>query len=118
MAGQGRLPVRAVIERWPWSDKLGHFLLIGFLAYLINLSLAEVFPGRLWAVNLCLLGLVVGEELSQIWLAYRAFEMADLAADLLGMTFFVPMAHWQLARRRRKRPPDLCGPTIVDDRVE
>lgn len=120
-AGLGRLPVKAILRHVPWGDKAGHFILIGFLAYLINLSLGAAGDGRLWKANLCLFVLVLGEEISQIWMAYRAFEVADLVADLAGISTFALLARWQMSRRRSSHsqvpdPPQL--PPILPSDVE
>lgn len=104
-AGLGRLPVRMILRHVPYGDKVGHFLLIGVLAYLINRSVGERgSTRRLCLANGLLFGVVVGEECLQRWMRYRAFEWADLMADAAGMLCFGALAHWQMRRGRAPAP--------------
>ena len=104
-ANNGSLPVRFIIERLPGGDKWGHFLLMGLLSLLVNLSLSTF--GWRWFTVLrgCVgLSLLVGlEELSQIWLHYRAFELMDLAADVAGIFVFGGLAGLYLTLRGSPR---------------
>jgi hypothetical protein len=77
--------VRAV----PFGDKLGHFFLVGTLACFINLSL-NWRSVRLPFTTLLLGSLLVAvvmllEEISQLWLTHRTFDLFDLTSDLLGI---------------------------------
>ncbi len=91
-ANTGYLPVSRWLHHIPWGDKLGHFLLMGGLAFLLNLS----FGLRRWRpyqLDLLLGSLLVAlaataEEISQYWLANRRFDPWDLAADLAGILCF------------------------------
>ena len=73
----------------PGQDKTGHFILMGIMAFLANLSLrgrwVECCRVRLYLGSLIVLICVVTEESSQIFLATRGFDLGDLAADLLGI---------------------------------
>ncbi len=67
------------------GDKVGHFGLVGLIAYFLNVSLGC----RLWR-NVKLGTLIVGviftlEEVSQIWVPNRHFDMLDLAANYAGI---------------------------------
>ncbi len=83
----------ALAIRWlaglPAGDKIGHFVLIGFLAYLVNAALgARRWRWRRLSIlkgSLLVGALVLAEEISQLWLIHRAFELADLVADAAGI---------------------------------
>lgn len=102
-ADLGRLPTRRILAIVPWFDKLCHFLLMGGLAFVINAALGARryrWLGLGWLVGSLWLGLVVAlEEISQLWLPGRAFEIPDLAADFAGITFFGALAWWWIERR-------------------
>ena len=99
-------PVYRVITAYPGSDKAGHFVLIGGMAFLLNLSLglrAVRFGGWAWLLG----GVIVGvactiEEISQIWIPARSFDLLDLAGDYAGIVCFgwlakiVSKRRWQL----------------------
>jgi VanZ family protein len=81
----------------PYGDKLGHFCLMGGLSFLANL----VFESRIrrfWFVRVSLVSLFVAaivtiEEASQIFVAGRSFDLADLLVDYLGIVTFGDLAH-------------------------
>ena len=67
---------------YPFGDKVGHFMLYGILALLINLALFHSRPEqsrRLLAVKCGLiLALLIGlEEFSQQFFANRTFDLID-----------------------------------------
>jgi polysaccharide biosynthesis protein VpsQ len=74
----------------PFGDKCGHLVLIGILAFLLNHALngRMVKFGRL---KILLGGTIVAvamtvEEISQIWMPLRTFDLIDLSANYLGIT--------------------------------
>lgn len=79
------------VKEHPGSDKVGHFVLLGSLAFALNLALR----GRRQTIGRFrpnLGGLLVGvvitlEEISQIWISTRQFEWADLVANYAGIAF-------------------------------
>ncbi len=85
-------PVYRFIAAYPGSDKIGHFVLIGGMAGLLNLSLglrSVRVLGWAWLLG----GVIVGvactvEEVSQIWIPWRTFDLLDLAGDYAGIVFF------------------------------
>lgn len=85
-------PVFTFIVGHPGSDKIGHFLLIGGMAFLLNLALGvrEVRGfGRGWLLGSVLVAVVFTlEEFSQIWLPARTFDLLDLAGDYAGILCF------------------------------
>lgn len=91
------------LEHVPGGDKTGHFVLMGVLSLLVNLSLgaARVTLGPVSALkgSLIVAALVTLEELSQVFLAYRGFSLLDLAADFAGIVLFGRLAALITARR-------------------
>ena len=71
------------------SDKLLHFVLVGILTLLVNLSLnlkfvSERYGILLWGTGL-MLALATLEEVSQIWISNRTFDLSDLGCNYLGI---------------------------------
>ena len=85
-------PVYRFIGVHPGSDKVGHFVLIGALAGLLNLALGlrtVRWLGHPWLLGSVLVGLFCTlEEISQYWLPARSFDLLDLAGDYAGILFF------------------------------
>jgi hypothetical protein len=77
------------VNRQPFGDKLGHFFLVGALAALLNYALRwrslTTGPMRLQLGGLLIAGLITLEETSQLWIATRSFDLADLAANYAGI---------------------------------
>ncbi len=80
----------------PNSDKIGHFVLIGLLAFFVNLSFScqkkvlgsiEVLTGSLIVVIVVTL-----EELSQLFIISRNFDLYDLFFDYAGIICFSRLA--------------------------
>ncbi len=96
----------------PLGDKVGHFGLFGLLALLVDLATrhhdTHALRLRVPTGPAVLSGLVFLEELSQLTMATRTFDLGDLTADILGMTVFVGLgrlvAKWH-------RPSDEEGTT-------
>ncbi len=80
----------------PYGDKLGHFLLMGGFAFLLNLVLnAREF--RVWKFkyllgSLIVLIIVTAEEISQMFIGGRTFDWGDLVFDFLGIFLFGELA--------------------------
>lgn len=91
-ADLGHLPITRWLHHFPWGDKVGHFVLMGLLGFLLNLCLGL----RRWRPYD--LGLMIGstvvalmatlEEISQLWFPSRRFDPWDLVADLAGLLLF------------------------------
>ncbi|HEX7555880.1 MAG TPA: VanZ family protein, partial [Leptolinea sp.] len=81
-------PFIYALYHYPNGDKLGHFLLFGLLAFLVNLSLS----GRMVTIlkinipmgSLLIAGFAAIEEFSQIFFPSRTASLLDLASSLLG----------------------------------
>lgn len=82
-------PWWSFIHHIPFGDKVGHIGLFGTLGFLCNLA----FPSRRFGGNpfivtkttLVLLALITVEELSQIFIPSRSFDIIDWLADLVGL---------------------------------
>ena len=72
----------------PGGDKTIHFLLIGLLSFMANMSLGarrvSVGPLSLLEGTLLVGAAVTLEELSQLLLRWRDFSLLDLLANYLG----------------------------------
>ena len=93
LADTGNLGILAQINSFRYGDKVGHFMLYGILALLINLTLFRGRPprSRKWIAissGLILAVLIGLEEVSQQYFSNRTFSVADLAASYLGVIFF------------------------------
>jgi VanZ family protein len=80
------------ITSHPGLDKVGHFVLIGGTAFLLNLALGLRewrCLGRGWLLGSTVVAVVCTlEEISQLWFPSRTFDLFDLAADAAGILFF------------------------------
>jgi len=93
LADQGNLGILWVVNAIPYGDKAGHFILYGILTLLLDLTLIRALPNRspkLVAVICGLtLALLIGlEEYSQQYFPSRTFDLVDLTASYLGVSFF------------------------------
>ncbi len=94
LADLGAIPpaIKSLYD-FPYGDKLGHFALYGLLALVMNLYVLLLLPQRqrirvVWIIGL-LIGIFIGvEELSQIYLSARTFDLVDLSASYAGVGFF------------------------------
>lgn len=73
------------------GDKVGHFLLIGSVAFLLALAIPKTW--RLRGLIL-LAGLITLEEFSQLIFKTRTFDLLDLACSLAGVTVFGTLSVW------------------------
>jgi polysaccharide biosynthesis protein VpsQ len=80
----------------PYGDKIGHFVLMGMLSLVVNLAL-RARSVRIWKLNFLLgsliaAGLVLVEEVSQIFIQERTFDFSDLLFDFAGIFVFGEIA--------------------------
>jgi len=89
----------------PFGDKIGHFVLMGFFSFLINLALnaRAVKIGRLnFLLGSAIVLLVVTiEEFSQIFLQTRSFDWIDLLFDFAGILAFGELSRFLIDRQKR-----------------
>lgn len=83
----------AFMYRVPYADKLGHFILYGILALLLNMAFFRSRPDqnrwRLAFRTVFGLALLIGlEEFSQQYFANRTFDLVDLSFSYLGVLCF------------------------------
>ncbi|MEQ8811318.1 MAG: VanZ family protein [Imperialibacter sp.] len=93
-----KLGLMKIIEGVPFGDKVGHFMLFGFLAGLINVAL-RFRRLKLWSLDINMAGVLVlcfaiAEEFTQLAFANRTFELADMLSDVLGVWSFVILSEW------------------------
>lgn len=84
------------IRHIKYSDKAGHFLLYGLLAFLVNLALnnRRIRIGNAFVLlgSLLVGTFAIAEEFTQIALASRSFEWWDMACDVVGIWLFSALA--------------------------
>ncbi len=88
----------AFVGEIPFGDKIGHFLLMGVFAFLLNLALNaktfQFFRFNYLLGSLIVFGLVTLEEFSQIFISGRTFDLKDLAFDYAGIYIFGELARF------------------------
>ena len=91
-----------IINQVPWGDKLSHFLLVGLLTLLVNLSFRNrriSIGSRTWLLGSVLVLIVITlEELSQSLIPSRNLEAMDLLANYLGVFVFGQVAKYLVPR--------------------
>ena len=93
--------------RWingiPFGDKAGHVFLIGIMAHLLNCAMAGRTSGigrSRWQMGGLIVAVVMTiEEISQIWIPSRTFDLGDLAANYVGILLAEWRARCATARR-------------------
>ncbi len=107
-ADLNQLP-RAVRElyNFPGGDKVGHFVLMGLLSLLVNVSALATFPERgarrtVLFTTLALATLIGLEEASQALFRSRTVSFADLLSSYAGITLFAFLAYLWRSRERKR----------------
>lgn len=100
----GTHAVFSFVDAVPYGDKLGHFLLIGLLALLVDLALGCRDVRRVPLGPAIVSVLVLAEELSQLALPTRTFDGLDLAADVIGIVLFVAVGRVTYRRAAPRAP--------------
>jgi VanZ family protein len=85
----GTFEMFSFVLQYEWGDKVGHFGLIGVLALLTDLALGQKSWRHVPVGPAIIVVLVTLEELSQLAMTTRTFDLVDLSADLLGVITFV-----------------------------
>lgn len=100
-------PVVQALYKFPGGDKVGHFVLMGSLAFLVNLAFAKrtlCLAGQRVLAGSALVALVVSlEELSQFAFPRRTPDLLDWAASMLGI--------WAAGAFLRLLPDDSSKPS-------
>jgi undecaprenyl-diphosphatase len=109
MAYLGLIPY--FLLTWPFADKALHMLLIGSLAFWLNLWLPDLqlAYGRLRVPVAIVLpfALAAVEEGLQSYSPRRTFDLGDLVSDLVGLLLFYALSRWVSAR--------LLTPKLVEE---
>ena len=94
----------------PWGDKLGHFILMGILSFLVNLAMGaskvRIYSKYILKGSLLVLVVVTLEEFTQLFLKFRGFSMIDLISDYAGIVAFGKLAEVVVRRRRQSTSID------------
>ena len=103
LADTGLLPalIRALYD-YPYGDKLGHFLLMGLVSFVLNwtalASHADPKPASvIWKVSLAFAFFVTLEEFSQQFFSRRTFSLLDLGYSYAGVAMAALLV-WRLKR--------------------
>jgi VanZ family protein len=103
LADQGSA-LLSFVRHIPAGDELGHFVLMGILSFLVNMSLSaariNVFSRSILKGSVFVAIVVTLEEMSQLFFEYRTFSLTDLACDYAGIFVFGQLAAWLIARRK------------------
>jgi len=93
LADAGRLGILAFVNRVPYGDKAGHFILYGILTLLFDLTLIQARPHHIPKRIILMVGLTLAlliglEEFSQQYFPNRTFSLIDLAFSYFGVIIF------------------------------
>jgi VanZ family protein len=81
-----------LVRHLPFGDKVGHFLLYGILAFLVNLALKNrkviILGSQVLLGGTLVLAFALLEECTQMALSTRDFELWDMFCDLVGIVLF------------------------------
>ena len=106
LADANRLPAAlAVVYTFKYGDKVGHFLLIGLLNFLVALVFSANRSTRIGGIIILSSGvvgiLVALEEASQAFFPARTVSWGDLFASFGGIIVFGWLAYWLRKRQIR-----------------
>jgi VanZ family protein len=96
-ANQGDLHfLRIIVNSIPYGDKWGHFFLMGLLAFFVNMLIKcktfRLFNISILKGSVIVFSLITLEELSQLFIKSRSFDLGDLTFDYLGILVFGQLA--------------------------
>lgn len=85
-----------MVGKIPFGDKIGHIVLYGIMAFLLNYG----FRGKKWFKiqigSLIVLVFSVLEEISQAYFPSRSFDWADIMASIVGIVLFTILFQWYM----------------------
>jgi hypothetical protein len=91
-------PVIAALYAFPGGDKVGHFLLMGGLALLVNLSLSSrtvtILSRQVLLGSVLVAAVVTIEECTQALSANRTFSLLDLGFGYAGIVCAGYLGNW------------------------
>jgi len=93
LADLGQLGILGAINKIPFGDKAGHFILYGILTLLLDLTLIRSLSNRdakliVVCMGLVLILLIGLEEYSQQFFPKRTYDLVDLTFSYLGVISF------------------------------
>jgi VanZ family protein len=92
----------------PFGDKICHMILMGIFSYLVNSTInckrIDILGVTILMGSAAVTLIVVLEELSQVFVKSRNFELLDLLFDFIGIWLFGRLA---LINHNRKQPQAL-----------
>ena len=96
---------REYASQYPGIDKVLHFILVGFLSWILifafNAKRLNLLGLSLFVGTIVTFSLVTLEECSQLLIATRRFELLDLLADYLGILVAEMLARRSSVNTRR-----------------
>ncbi|MGL1888081.1 MAG: VanZ family protein [Reichenbachiella sp.] len=73
----------------PYGDKIGHFMLFGLLALLLNMALKfkqiNISSRKFHLGSVVVFAFAIGEEFTQLAFETRTFDLIDMLFDLFGI---------------------------------
>ena len=104
-SGQATPELLRIVRAIPGSDKTVHFCLAGTMALLLNLSWGaahwRVGPLPIQKGSALVALLATLEEVSQLAMRHRSFDLEDLVFDYLGIVVLGQLGAWIHAASRR-----------------
>lgn len=103
------------VKSLPGGDKLGHFLLVGGLTFILNWTLRcrefHFARGRLLLGSAIVFVLFTIDEFTQIWRPARSFDLGDLFANYAGVLCFGVLARVVVGGEKSTQapPPETPG---------
>jgi VanZ family protein len=87
------------LSQFPYYDTILHFLLLGIAAFLSHLAWNKrkinIFNIALPLAPMIVICFCVIDEIIQLFVPYRSFDLVDLIADLCGIVLFTWLAERQ-----------------------
>lgn len=81
------------VDSIPFKDKWGHFSLYGTLALMLDFALKSrhwlLFKIRIPTAAILVITFAIVEEITQLWIPSRNFDLIDIMADFAGVFLFV-----------------------------
>ena len=96
--------LKDLVKTIPYGDKWGHFILMGLLAFFVNLLLEakqfNLFRLSFLKGSAIILIIVTVEEFSQLFIENRSFDWLDLTFDYIGIFVFGQLASYLIQRKK------------------
>ncbi len=110
MAYLGLLPL--YLLTWPYADKVLHLILVGALAFWLNLWMPnwqlQMRNIRLPVAIVLPFAVAAIEEVMQSLSPIRTLDLGDLASDLVGLFVFYLLSRWVMTRMLPPEPTSVA----------